>query len=572
MRAKPVVRPAVALAAGLALADASVVVLALPPILTELDATVEGAAAVIGVYTLTLALCLPLAARMRRAGAEPRGAGAMLLFAAACAGCGLAPDLGLLIALRAVQGVAAAGVLVAAFDLIAAGEGERGGGRLWLAAGILGAAIGPAFGGAMTELLDWRAIFLAQAPVAAFAGVACRAARAPPVPAAPAAETPLRPAALLCLASLSAALTGVLFLLVLLLVSGWALSPLSAAAVVSVLPAAAFVGTRIPGEDTPRAVAGSLLVAAGVLALAPVDVDSVAMVIAPQISAGMGMGMALPALAGGLLPERTAREAARVLAVRHIGITVALALLAPVASAQLERAAERVRERGTALILDARLPPGDKLGLADVATADLEAIAPRAVLRDALDEARGDVSGEDRGAYDAFTRRADETLVAAIGEAFRPAFLICGALALLAAAALAVVSLRSVGAAVPVCLALGAGLVGAQVGIAAAARPEPVVIADPCGRRALPGTGGLGGLLQDASLRLLDFAACRYGSSREKLALALVDDEEAEAYERAHGVDPGALRALARKLDDLPRDLPGEELREAFELIRGLGR
>src|SRR3954453_22969413 len=47
-----------AVAAGLALADASVVTLALPRLLTQLDATVEGVAAVIGVYTVVLALAL----------------------------------------------------------------------------------------------------------------------------------------------------------------------------------------------------------------------------------------------------------------------------------------------------------------------------------------------------------------------------------------------------------------------------------------------------------------------------------------------------------------------------------
>src|SRR4051812_36723460 len=43
-------RPLLALAAGLALADASVVALALPALLQELDTTVEGVAAVLGVY------------------------------------------------------------------------------------------------------------------------------------------------------------------------------------------------------------------------------------------------------------------------------------------------------------------------------------------------------------------------------------------------------------------------------------------------------------------------------------------------------------------------------------------
>jgi hypothetical protein len=68
-----------AAAAGLALADASVVTLALPRMLVELDASVEGVAAVIGVYTIVLALALPVAERVRRhAGAAVLGAGALL--------------------------------------------------------------------------------------------------------------------------------------------------------------------------------------------------------------------------------------------------------------------------------------------------------------------------------------------------------------------------------------------------------------------------------------------------------------------------------------------------------------
>ncbi|MGH2948468.1 MAG: hypothetical protein ACRDPC_19785, partial [Solirubrobacteraceae bacterium] len=55
-----------ALAVALALADASIVTLALPPILGELDVSVEGVAAVLGSYTLALALALPAAAWLRR--------------------------------------------------------------------------------------------------------------------------------------------------------------------------------------------------------------------------------------------------------------------------------------------------------------------------------------------------------------------------------------------------------------------------------------------------------------------------------------------------------------------------
>jgi drug/metabolite transporter (DMT)-like permease len=57
---------------------------------------------------------------------------------------------------------------------------------------------------------------------------------------------------------------GVLFLLVLLLVTGWSVSPLAAAAAVSILPATAIAASRIPGPPRPRACAGALLLAGGV--------------------------------------------------------------------------------------------------------------------------------------------------------------------------------------------------------------------------------------------------------------------------------------------------------------------
>ena len=39
--------------------------------------------------------------------------------------------------------------------------------RWWALAGAVGAAIGPALGGVLTELFDWRAIFFVQAPIVA---------------------------------------------------------------------------------------------------------------------------------------------------------------------------------------------------------------------------------------------------------------------------------------------------------------------------------------------------------------------------------------------------------------------
>ena len=220
------------LAAGLALADASVVTLALPPIIDELDASVEGAAAVLGSYTLVLGLALPGAAWVRvEVGSRALGAGGALLFAAASLGCGLAGSLGVLLALRGAQAVGAAAVLVAAFALLDAGETGR---RAWTATAIFGFAAGPALGGALTQALDWRAIFFVQVPIAAAAAVVAWRSPEPTERHVEAASWPAGPVVALSL--VSASLVGVLFLLVLLLVTGWSVSPLAAAAAVTVLP------------------------------------------------------------------------------------------------------------------------------------------------------------------------------------------------------------------------------------------------------------------------------------------------------------------------------------------------
>jgi len=124
----PLRRVLIALGAGLALADASVVTLALPPMLVDLDTTVEGVAAVIGVYTLVLAAALPLAARLRRrVSARALGAAGFATFALAGALCALPQELAAMLAFRALQAAGAAVGLVAGFALLR-------GRRLWTTA------------------------------------------------------------------------------------------------------------------------------------------------------------------------------------------------------------------------------------------------------------------------------------------------------------------------------------------------------------------------------------------------------------------------------------------------------
>ena len=352
-----------AIAAGLGLADASIVTLALPDILRDLNTSVEGVAAVIGVYTVVLAIALiPFERAASALSVRAIGAGGFALFAVASAACAGADDLTGLLVARCAQAVGAAAGLATVFDLLGgAGPGRR----LWLGAAVFATALGPAAGGALTEAFSWRAIFVFQVPVAAAGAIAVLLGPSH-APAQPAPERPerfaLRPA--LALALVSAALAAVLFLLVLLLVAGWNVSPLSAAAAVTVIPLAALGGARLRGDPRTRAAAGCALVGGGVLALAWLPGASLWWTVIPQALAGVGMGLALTALGGDLLPERTPRDAARLLAVRHAGIAGILAIAAPIAAHQLDVSTQTAKERGVALVLDAPLPPQDKIKLA----------------------------------------------------------------------------------------------------------------------------------------------------------------------------------------------------------------
>jgi MFS family permease len=569
----------VTVAAGLVLADASIVTLALPELLHALETTVEGVAAVIAAYTLVLAAALMPAQRLvRRVGAARAGAWGFALFAAASVVCAVAGSLPALLAARGVQALGGAAGLVAAFELIAGGTAA--GRRHWLGAAVLASAVGPALGGALTQAFDWRAIFVAQVPVAAFGALASSSepgsggGRVLSERAHPPARTPAyRPPHVhphrhppdrrllldaLALALVSGSLTAVLFGLVLLLIAGWAVEPLAAAATVTVLPLAALAGWRVACAPRPRALAGSLLVGGGVLAIAWLPSASVAWTFAPQALAGVGMGMALPAFAGELLPERTAHQAARLLTVRHAGIALVLIALAPLIAHRLDVVTEHAQEQGVALVLDAQLPPQDKLTLAPDLLGGVEAERPRAGLRKALADHGSGYTGQERTTYDRLAHRADDVLVSAVGDAFRPAFVLAGALALLAAAALGVGAARreptgparsSVPAgAIALLAALAVGLPLAYAAIHAATEPKHVVILDPCRERKLPQAGGIAGFLQDRALQALDAAACRYGSSREELVLALASGRAARRFESRHGVDPRSVGSLLKGL------------------------
>lgn len=355
------------LAVGLALADSSIVTLALPEILREFDVTIARVAWVLIAFNLVLALAAVPAAYVARRHARTAFVAGTGVFAAASALCGLAGSFEVLLAGRCLQAAGAAFVVCAALGLLSAVEGtDERAVRRWVGAGIVGAALGPAAGGLLTQTLGWESIFLLQVPLALLTLLAVVGVGQVPVWAAPG-----RPAlrANLSLFLLSGALTAALFLLVLLLVDGWRLEPLHAGLAVTVMPLAALLAAplvrRIP---SPRAEAalGAILVAGGLAALGVLPGAHWGWVVVPQLFVGVGLGCSVASLTHRALRGRAAHvvHGGWTIAARHAGVVAGLAVLTPVFTAALDRNEEDALRAGAAAVLDSEVPPAQKLPLA----------------------------------------------------------------------------------------------------------------------------------------------------------------------------------------------------------------
>src|SRR4029450_2177283 len=92
------------------------------------------------------------------------------IFAAASLACGLAPDIRVLIAARAVQGIGAALLVPSSLAILGAAfpPGERGRAvGTWSALTSIAGALGPVLGGWLVQAVSWRAVFLVNLPIAA---------------------------------------------------------------------------------------------------------------------------------------------------------------------------------------------------------------------------------------------------------------------------------------------------------------------------------------------------------------------------------------------------------------------
>ena len=436
------------------LADSSVVTLALPAILREFDATVNGVAWVLIAFNLALALFALGGARLSRGRARGAFAGSVGLFVLTCLACAAAPSLEVLIAARAAQGLCGAVVVAAALALMVRSVGRRRAIALWAGAGVLGAAIGPAAGGFLTELLSWEAMFALQAPLALLGLLGLAGARVPPAvaaaPAAPAARPAVAPLVALTLAS--AALSAALFLLVILLIEGWRHSPGEAALAVTVMPAAALLagGWARAHHRLVPAIAGMLLVAGGLAALGYLPGAAVAWTFAPQVAIGLGLGLALATLIGGSVGEAgaLAGPAAWTIAARHAGIVIGLLALTPIFTADLDAVSAPVQQAGFARVLDAPISLPAKIDVARELDRQVDASAGAQELPD-LDAAfaRLKVDAGERPAVDRLQAQLDDELDRGATDAFSRSFRVAALLALLAAGAALLGALRRLGAA-----------------------------------------------------------------------------------------------------------------------------
>jgi MFS family permease len=367
---------ALAVAVGLVLADSSIVVLALPEIYRQLNTSVAGVTWVLVSFNLVMALAaVPAAHLARRAGPGRTAAIGLAVFAGAGLACGASGHLSTLIAARSVQALGGAAAVTAVLELLPATVGsERRATAVWATAGATGAALGPAVGGLLTELVSWQSIFLIQVPLALAAAVpilaVARHEAATGVVEAELRDTG-RPHVLanLALVMVSAAIAAALFLLVLLLIEGWRLTPIGAAIVVSVMPLAAFGASRF-GHLVPsaraRAAAGAILVSGGLGGLALLPKAEVALTLPPQVLVGIGLSLVLSALTetalGGRAPQ--AIHGGWTISARHAGVVIGLLALTPIFTADIAEQRHDAVDAGTAVILDSRVPPLAKIELA----------------------------------------------------------------------------------------------------------------------------------------------------------------------------------------------------------------
>jgi MFS family permease len=411
---------------------------------------------------------------------------------------------------------------------------------------VFGAALGPALGGVLTDAFDWRAIFFAQAPVAAIAAVAAwwvpsNADEPEPSPVPDVVRGPGRRAAGLALALASGALVGLLFLAVVELIDVWRLSPLAAGGVVTTIPLATLVAVPLAGRlGRPAIVVGAMLLAGGLAGMALVPARNLAWVIAALAIAGLGYGLLVPAAARGALAGGTpVASGALSISLRHLGLVVGLLVLTPLLASDLSAASDRAQLRGISVVLDAPVAAKSKVRLAIDLAPVLATPAEKG-----LPDFRKALAHEQNSSAVSLGGQLDSTVQATIARAFRRSFLAAALFALLAAVPFLLVARRRdrryalVGAAL---LALALPVV--EFGSGARAFGARPVLLRACAHRDFPAGESTP---QRLVLESLDRLACRLHETREVFV----------AHAAEKGVDASAIVDKVERFAKLLSHLP----------------
>jgi DHA2 family multidrug resistance protein len=157
------------MASLLEIIDTSIVNVAIPTMMGNLGTTLENISWVVTGYIISNAIVLPLAGWLSlRLGRKFYYTGCILLFTATSVGCGLAPNLWVLVVMRVFQGMAGGALLPTSQALIMEAFPKEKAGQASATFGMsvmIGPTIGPTLGGYLTDNYGWRSIFNINLPL-----------------------------------------------------------------------------------------------------------------------------------------------------------------------------------------------------------------------------------------------------------------------------------------------------------------------------------------------------------------------------------------------------------------------
>jgi EmrB/QacA subfamily drug resistance transporter len=212
------------LGSGIAALDATVVGIALPAIGRDFHASVTTLQWVVDAYTLTLAGLLLLGGTLGDSyGRRKVFVIGTVWFALASLLCGLAPNAGVLVAARALQGVGGALLTPGSLAILQASFSEQDRPAAigaWSGLGGVATAIGPFLGGWLISAVSWRLVFFINLPLTV--AVVAIAARHVPETRAPGRTPKLDVRGAACI---SGALAGITYGLIQASSSGWTSLP-----------------------------------------------------------------------------------------------------------------------------------------------------------------------------------------------------------------------------------------------------------------------------------------------------------------------------------------------------------